>query len=118
MILGIGSDVCSVDRLEQSLTRTPKLSERLFHPNELGLSTKSLAARFAAKEAITKAIGNPAVLTFNEVEIVKDHLGKPSIAFHSKTKDRIDEIGELRFHLSLSHDAGIALATVVVEKSE
>jgi holo-[acyl-carrier protein] synthase len=117
MILGIGSDVCSVERLEQSLSRTPKLSERLFHPNELGLSAKSLAARFAAKEAITKAIGDPAVLTFNEVEIVKDQLGKPSVAFHSKTKSRISEFGELTFHLSLSHDAGVALATVVVEKS-
>ncbi|MFM1993387.1 MAG: hypothetical protein RL537_76 [Actinomycetota bacterium] len=117
MILGIGSDVCSVERLEQSITRTPKLSERLFHPNELGLPAKSLAARFAAKEAITKAIGDPAVLTFNEVEIVKNNQGKPSVEFHAGTKQRISEIGQLTFHVSLSHDAGVALATVVVERS-
>lgn len=116
MILGIGSDVCSVERLEQSISRTPKLSERLFHPNEIGLPARSLAARFAAKEAITKAIGDPAILVFNEVEIVKDSLGKPSVAFHSVTKQRIDELGEVKFHLSLSHDAGVALATVVVER--
>lgn len=116
MILGIGSDVCSVERLEQSISRTPKLSERLFHPNELGLPAKSLAARFAAKEAITKAIGDPSVLVFNQVEIVKDELGKPSVAFHSVTKQRIDELGHVKFHLSLSHDAGVALATVVLER--
>lgn len=81
MIVGIGNDVCSVERLEQSISRTPKLSERLFHPNELGLPARSLAARFAAKEAITKAIGDPAVLTFNEVEIVKNERGKPSVSF-------------------------------------
>ncbi|MFM2023633.1 MAG: hypothetical protein RIR89_1025 [Actinomycetota bacterium] len=116
MILGIGSDVCSVERLEQSISRTPKLSQRLFHPNEIGLPAKSLAARFAAKEAITKAIGDPSVLVFNQVEIVKDELGKPSVAFHSVTKERIDELGQVRFHLSLSHDAGLALATVVLER--
>ncbi len=117
MILGIGSDVCSVERLEQSISRTPKLSERLFHPNEIGLPAKSLAARFAAKEAITKAIGDPGVLVFNQVEIVKDELGKPSVAFHSVTKQRIDELGQVKFHLSLSHDAGVALATVVLERN-
>ncbi len=117
MIVGIGNDVCSVERLEQSISRTPRLSERLFHPNELGLPTRSLAARFAAKEAITKAIGDPAFLTFNEVEIVKDKQGKPLIEFHAGTKERINELGELTFHLSLSHDAGLALATVVVERS-
>ncbi len=117
MIVGIGNDVCSVERLEQSITRTPKLSERLFHPNELGLPARSLAARFAAKEAITKAIGDPAVLTFNEVEIVKNDQGKPSVEFHANTKQRISELGELTFHVSLSHDAGVALATVVAERS-
>lgn len=117
MIFGIGSDVCSVERLQHAITRTPKLTERLFHPNEIGLSTKSLAARFAAKEAITKAIGDTRVLTFNEVEIVKNDQGKPSIQFHADTKARIGELGNLTFHLSLSHDAGLALATVVVERS-
>jgi holo-[acyl-carrier protein] synthase len=117
MILGIGNDVCSVQRLQQSISRTPKLSERLFHPNEIGLGANSLAARFAAKEAITKAIGDPAVLTFNEVEIVKNQQGKPAVEFHGGTRDRISQLGELTIHVSLSHDAGLALATVVVERS-
>ena len=115
MIYGIGSDVCSISRLEQSLSRTPKLSQRLFHENELGLSGQSLAARFAAKEAIAKAIGDPRLFSFSEIEITKNSVGKPEVTFHHKTKERIQKLGNLNFHLSLSHDAGIALATVVVE---
>lgn len=115
MIYGIGSDICSISRLEQSLSRTPKLSERLFHENELGLSGQSLAARFAAKEAIAKAIGDPRLFSFSEIEITKNASGKPDVKFHHTTKERIQKLGNLNFHLSLTHDAGIALATVVVE---
>lgn len=115
MIYGVGSDVCSISRLEQSLKRTPKLSQRLFHENELELATQSLAARFAAKEAITKAIGDPSLIAFREIEITKNKLGKPEVKFHHRTQERIQKLGNLNFHLSLSHDAGIALATVVVE---
>ncbi len=115
MIYGVGSDVCSISRLEQSLKRTPRLSQRLFHENELGLSGQSLAARFAAKEAITKAIGDPTLIAFSEIEITKNPSGKPEVKFHHKTRERIQRLGNLNFHLSLSHDAGIALATVVVE---
>jgi holo-[acyl-carrier protein] synthase len=115
MIYGVGSDVCSISRLEQSLKRTPKLTQRLFHENELGLSGQSLAARFAAKEAITKAIGDASLIAFKEIEITKNASGKPEVRFHEKTKQRIQSLGNLSFHLSLSHDAGIALATVVVE---
>lgn len=115
MIYGIGSDVCSVSRLETSLAKTPRLQERLFHKNELVLSGSSLAARFAAKEAVAKAIGDPRLFSFSEIEVTKNQLGKPELKFHSTTEERIKRLGDLRFHLSLSHDAGVALATVVVE---
>jgi holo-[acyl-carrier protein] synthase len=115
MIVGIGSDICSISRLEQALKRTPRLGERLFHANELSLSNQSLAARFAAKEAISKAIGNPRLFILNEIEIARSPSGKPEFRFHHKTKERVQELGILNFHLSLTHDAGMALATVVVE---
>ena len=115
MIYGTGVDVCSIERLEQSLGRTENLEARLFHENERGLSAQSLAARFAAKEALAKALGNPAMLVWNEIEIVKDSLGKPSLEFHGQTKEKIQALGNLRFHLSMSHDASVAVATVVVE---
>lgn len=115
MIYGVGSDICSVSRLEAALARTPRLQERLFHNNELGLSGNSLAARFAAKEAVAKAIGDPRLFSFSEIEITKNDLGKPGLKFHSKTQERLKTLGDFTFHLSISHDAGLAMATVVVE---
>lgn len=115
MIYGTGVDVCSIERLEQSLSRTENLAARLFHENERALPAQSLAARFAAKEALAKALGTPAILVWNEIEIVKDSLGKPSLKFHGQTSDRIRDLGELKFHLSMSHDGPVAVATVVVE---
>ena len=115
MIYGTGVDVCSVERLEQSLNRTENLGARLFHENERGLKPQSLAARFAAKEALAKALGTPTILVWNEIEVVKDPLGSPSLKFHGKTLEKIHDLGELRFHLSMSHDGSVAVATVVVE---
>ena len=115
MIYGTGVDVCSIERLEQSLSRTENLRARLFHENEQALPPQSLAARFAAKEALAKALGAPSILVWNEIEVVKDPLGKPSLSFHGKTMEKIRELGELRFHLSMSHDGPVAVATVVVE---
>ena len=59
MIIGVGTDVVEVARLEQSLERTPSLRDRLFTPAEGTLPVESLAARFAAKEALAKALGRP-----------------------------------------------------------
>lgn len=115
MIYGIGVDVCSVERLEQSLGRTDNLAARLFHENELTLSGQSLAARFAAKEALAKALGTPSILAWNEIEVAKERSGKPFFRFHGKTGDKIEELGDLKFHLSLSHDGSVAVASVVVE---
>ena len=115
MIYGTGVDVCSIERLEQSLSRTENLGARLFHENEQALPSQSLAARFAAKEALAKALGTPSILVWNEIEVVKDPLGKPSLSFHGNTMEKIRELGELRFHLSMSHDGPVAVATVVVE---
>ena len=115
MILGIGVDLCLVSRLEESLDRTPNLSDRLFHQNEKGLQSQSLAARFAAKEALAKAIGNPALLSWIEIEIVKEQSGKPEFVFHGTTKSNLAKAGVTSSFLSLSHDGGVAIAMVVLE---
>ena len=116
MIYGTGVDVCSIERLEQSLSRTENLGARLFHENERDLAPQSLAARFAAKEALAKALGTPAILIWNEIEVVNS-LGKPSLKFHGMTMEKIRDLGELTFHLSMSHDGPVAVATVVVESN-
>lgn len=117
MIFGIGTDLCSVARLTKSLEQTPNLAARLFHENEMSLRAESLAARFAAKEALAKAIGNPKLLSWSEIEVVKDDLGNPAFSFHGQTSKNLEAVGNFKYHLSLTHDAELAQAFVVVESS-
>ena len=103
--------------MSEALARTPNLKERLFHPNEFALSDASLAARFAAKEALAKALGDPKLLSWSEIEIVKDSLGKPSIELHADSKSRVASLGITSIQLSLSHEQDLASAFVVLEAS-
>jgi holo-[acyl-carrier protein] synthase len=77
----------------------------------------SLAARFAAKEALAKALGNPRLMQWVEIEIVKDELGKPGFVLHGQTAKNLESVGVQRIHLSLSHEQELASAFVVVEAS-
>jgi holo-[acyl-carrier protein] synthase len=115
MIYGVGTDLCSVVRMTAALERTPELKGRLFHPNEFELSDASLAARFAAKEALAKALGDPKLLSWSEIEIVKNDLGKPSIQLHGLSKQRVENLGISVIQLSLSHEQELASAFVVLE---
>lgn len=115
MIVGVGIDVVDISRFAESLGRTPELRDRLFTAGEIGLGIASLAARFAAKEAVAKALGAPVGLHWRDAEVHRDDAGRPHLAMHGTVKDRADELGVARTHLSLSHDAGIASAVVVLE---
>ncbi|ROR89683.1 holo-ACP synthase [Nocardioides aurantiacus] len=112
MIVGIGTDVVDLARFEATLTRTPSVRERLFTPAEAALPLASLAARFAAKEALSKALGAPAGLDWHDAEVVTDAAGAPSFVLRGTVAAAV---GPARPHLSLSHDAGVALAFVVLE---
>ena len=115
MIIGIGVDLCSVERLSKSIQRTPALAARLFTDQERILKDESLAARFAAKEALAKAVGNPSLLSWLEVEVETDQLGKPDLVVSGKSARALQTMGVLSTHLSLSHDNGFAIAMVVLE---
>ena len=115
MIIGLGTDICSIERLTQSLIRTPNLKARLFTKAEQLLSEDSLAGRFAAKEALAKALGDPRLVSWNEIEVLNNDAGKPEFLFHGKTKESILEAGVSNSWLSISHDAGVAIALVVLE---
>ena len=112
MIVGVGTDLVDVARFEESLARTPTLRSRLFTPAEAGLPEESLAARFAAQEALAKALGAPGGLSWQDAEVVTDQDGKPAFALTGAVAALV---GEHRVHLSLSHDGGFALAFVVLE---
>ena len=115
MILGVGVDVCDVARFESSLRRTPELRERLFTPGERSLPPHSLAARFAAKEALAKALGAPTGLGWHDAEVVSERSGRPTLVLRGTVLAVADGLGVGRAHVSLSHDAGIATAFVVLE---
>ena len=74
MIVGVGIDVVEIARFEQALNRTAGLAGRLFTDGERTLPSHSLAARFAAKEALAKALGAPRGLLWTDAEVVRDDL--------------------------------------------
>ena len=115
MIVGIGVDVVDVDRFGRQLERTPGLRERLFVPAERALNLRSLAARFAAKEAVAKALGAPGGLRWTDAEVVSDANGRPRLVLHGGVAEEAAAQGITTWHLSLSHDAGVATAVVVAE---
>lgn len=123
MIVGIGVDVVDLQRFERSLDRTPALAARLFGPDELVLrdgsprGRHSLAARFAAKEALIKSLGGSTGVRWTDVVVVSDEQGAPSLVLDGGARALADARGVSRLHLSLSHDGGVAVAYVVAEST-
>jgi holo-[acyl-carrier protein] synthase len=113
MIDGIGIDVVDIARFKESLARTPHLAEKLFTESERTNSDSSLAARFAAKEALYKALSPAHGLNWHDAEVINHENGKPDFLFRGEIAALIDGA---TVHLSLSHDAGIASAMVVIER--
>lgn len=115
MVVGVGVDLVSVTRFEEHVAKQPKLLERLFVPSEIDAPIKTIAGRFAAKEAFIKALGGSDGVTWHEVEITKNSLGKPEINTCGQTAETVRAAGISKLHLSISHDAGMAVAMVVAE---
>ena len=114
-VIGLGIDVVDIERFIESLERTPGLRERLFTSDEAVLHPTSLAARFAAKEAMAKALGAPGGLAWHDAEVFSEPSGRPYFELRGSVLARANELGAGSVHLSLSHDAGIASAVVVLE---
>ena len=115
MIVGVGIDVVDLDRFEESLRRTPALRDRLFTPAEASRPHASLAARFAAKEALAKALGAPGDLRWHDAEVTVGAHGRPHLEVRGTVAGRAAQLGVTSWHISLSHDGGIASAVVVAE---
>ncbi|GAB3611922.1 holo-ACP synthase [Humibacter ginsengisoli] len=118
MIAGIGVDIVDLERFERAIARTPKLLTRLFAQSEQGLPIHSLAARFAAKEAVVKALGRADVVVASDVEVVPDEHGNPGLVLHGTVAEEAAARGITRWHLSMTHDAGVACAFVVAETDD
>ena len=124
MIKGIGTDLVSIDRIEQVLARHPAaFSKRVLHKNEQVIFADHhdpiayLAKRFAAKEALSKALGTGIAkgVSFQEIEVSNDAMGRPLLELHDHTKDIAESMGVNNCFLSLSDEKKYAIAYVVLE---
>ena len=120
-VVGVGIDVVPVTRFAAAVRRRPALLDRLFTASERRTPggaprrTESLAARFAAKEALAKALGAGGGMLWTDAEVVADEAGNPFLEVRGSVAARAQSLGVRTFHLSLSHDGGIAAATVIAE---
>jgi holo-[acyl-carrier protein] synthase len=114
-VRGVGIDVVDIGRFGEALERTPSLRERLFTEQERSRPLASLAARFAAKEALAKALGAPTGMAWLDAEVVNEASGDPRFDIKGSVLARANDLGVESVHVSLSHDAGIASAVVVLE---
>jgi holo-[acyl-carrier protein] synthase len=119
MTVGIGVDVVDIARFRTSLARTPSMRQRIFTPEELDhVATKadpvpSLAARFAAREAVMKSLGlGLGAFGFHDVWVRIAASGSPSLVVTARALELADERGVRSWHLSLSHDGPVAIAMV------
>ena len=125
MILGIGIDIIEIGRIRDSHQRLgDRFIERILLPDEIDYCLKhkdpapSLAARFAAKEAISKAFGTGicAKLGWHDMEVAKHDSGEPYVMLHGKGLDLLKERGGDLVHLSISHTAHHATVMAILEK--
>jgi holo-[acyl-carrier protein] synthase len=123
MILGIGTDIIRIDRIRRLLGKYPGFVEKVFTSNEIeycsskGDPAQSYAVRFAAKEALMKALGTgwDEKVGWLDIEIIRIADGRPEIAVHKRTAELVASMGVVNIHLSLSHEKEYATAMVVLE---
>jgi holo-[acyl-carrier protein] synthase len=121
-VKGIGVDAVEIERFRRSLERTPTMRTRLFTPEELLYvapkvdPVPSLAARFAAREAVMKSLGvGLGAFGFHDVWVDRDESGAPRLVVGAGASVLADAAGVTRFHLSLTHTDSLAIAFVVAE---
>ena len=124
MLLGLGIDVVEIARIQRILEGPPERAERFlarcFTPAERAYCDAGrdraarCAARFAAKEAASKALGAPAGIAWTDVEVVRGE-GAPRVELRGVAAQRARALGVARALLSLTHDGGVAAAVVALE---
>ena len=126
MITGLGVDIVEIERMREALERRPKMKERLFSAEERAYCDKRsrpevhYALRFAAKEAVLKALGTGfSGMRFTDVEVVRELSGRPVPRLSGKAAERAAELGIVEMHLSLSftHSTAVASAVAITEEA-
>lgn len=124
MIVGIGIDIIEISRIKKAVERTERFLYRNFSEREIdyfkakSYKAESIAGSFAAKEALSKAIGTGfRGFSLEDIEILRDELGKPYIEFSEKVSTVLNERGlkNIKIHLSISHNKENSIANVIIE---
>lgn len=123
MIVGLGNDLCEIDRIEAMIERWGKrFTERVFTEGERAYAlpkvsrAQHLAARFAVKEATLKALGVPAGLSWKEMEVIGGGKTAPQLKLSGKAKSAAEALGVASFHITITHSGNFASAVVIAEK--
>ncbi|AGF59275.1 MULTISPECIES: holo-ACP synthase [Clostridium] len=121
MIIGIGTDIIEIGRIEKVISRTRSFIERSFTTKEIeyfslhGFKGNVIAGNFAAKEAISKALGTGfRGFGLKDIEVLRDELGKP-IVYLNDNINKIVDIKKVNIHVSISHSKENAIAYAVME---
>ena len=123
MIVGMGIDVCSIERMRRALERHgDRFFSRICSDAERkDLSGRdvatALAGRFAVKEAFAKALDGARGVGWHEVEVRREPSGKPTLTLHGNATAMVEKYGANKWHVSITHDAGVAVAVVILEKT-
>lgn len=125
MVLGTGTDIIEIERIEASIERYgQRFLERIFTPGEIAFcqrkkkhAAESFAARFAAKEAGAKALGTGISrgISWKEIEVRREPGERPTLHLTGRASERATAMGIKRLHLSLTHSQSFALALVIAE---
>ncbi|GIM28280.1 holo-[acyl-carrier-protein] synthase [Clostridium polyendosporum] len=125
MILGVGVDIIEIERIEKAVVRTKSFISRAFTEEEVklfiekGMRSEVIAGNFAAKEAISKALGTGVRgFEFRDIEILRDKLGKPIARFRGRARIIAELRGVKNIHISISHNRKDAIAYAVLEGDE
>jgi holo-[acyl-carrier protein] synthase len=114
MIEGIGIDLVDIERFDNLVRENPRFLEKFFsHEERQCKQISSIATKFAAKEALVKASTRFSLLDFKQIEVLNSESGAPFFRLHGE----ISNLSEgCIIHLSISHEAGIGVAMVVIER--
>ncbi|GAA0733915.1 holo-ACP synthase [Clostridium oceanicum] len=122
MIKGIGTDIIEIHRIKKAIDRNENFIKNLFTEKEVIYfknkknMQESIAGRFAAKEAISKALGTGfRRFGFKDIEVLNDKLGKPIVNLYGNALNIAKDLGEYKIHVSISHSKKDAIAYALLE---
>ena len=124
MVLGLGTDLIEIERVQQSLARFGKrFMHKVFTEGEIAYcqqkkqAAESFAARFAAKEAAAKALGTGIArgISWQEIEVRRNPGERPTLHLTGRAAERAEAMGVRHLQLSLTHNRDVAMAVVIAE---